>query len=69
MSVGSMPRSRQLGFVSFMGVSTNTQGLKATRASSQNTLDQSVTSTSASRIESELEKSCSNHRSSAGTSA
>ena len=65
MSMGSIPRSRQLGLVSFMGVSTNTQGLKATRAQ----LAERSTSRSEARRRrgsSRTRSPCSNHRSSAG---
>ena len=46
MSVGSMPSSRQSGLPTFMGVLMNTLGRSVENENSQNTLDQSVISTS-----------------------
>ncbi len=48
MSVGSIPKSRQSGFQTFMGVSTNTLGFNVAKENSQAIDDQSVISTSES---------------------
>lgn len=51
-SVGSMPHSSQSGFPTFMGVSTKSVGFSVVKENSQEMLDQSVTITSAAKIES-----------------